>query len=1080
MGDISKKIVLEEDTTKLASEIKKHASESKKEEDLKIRVESTLRPIFDRWGIQWASYEHTNHKISGKRKDALYGTVIIEYKAPGKLDSKTEFDKAKQQIKRYISQEAEDKKYYGKYFGVIIDGFKISFVRFRRNQWDEQKEALEINPKTILKFLQAIRGLKRKPIDAEELLIDFGPKSEISRKVILTLYRHLSDENKPRTDMLFNDWKRVFSQVCSYSQDKLKGLIRYYRLNEERDVDVEKLMFAVHTYYTLLMKLLTSEIVTLFADSLLGSYLKRLEETYYKSHKDMLIELTDLEEGGIFHDVGIRNFLEADYFAWYLDEWDEEIADSVFGIVTRLLDYEPATVELSPERVKDLFKRLYQNLVSRDVRHRLGEYYTPDWLAELLLDEINYHGEPNKKILDPACGSGTFLMSTIKRIREYADENFLDRRELVKNIIDNVKGIDLNPLAVLASKANYIIALSDLLRYRPKGGIELPIYLADSISVERKMTFRGKKELALHTTEGQFWITNEVIDKKLLHPVLSLIEECIKLEFTTKEFAKSLSNKIPLTRESINSFIRLYEKIYKLEYVFHKNRIWVSLLKNSFAPMLMSDFDYVIGNPPWINWETLPKFYRDSTKHLWGQYGLIGKGAFKRDIAMLFVSRCFDIYTKNNGKLAFLIPFTTYKTQAGKGFRNFLSDKCNVKKVHDLVELYPFEGAINRTSMLLIGKGKTTFPIPCKMWSNPRSRGMDMEAELAEVRKKTKQFDMILAPIDENKKESSWMIIRKTAYNVVKRIIKPSHYKAQEGVNTRGANGVFYVTLLDSHEGSILIQNNIQEGRKKYKQIKKAIDREVVYPLLRGRDIDKWYYKPSGHLLVPHNPKNGNVFVESQFKLNLSKSYSYFMEFKEELNSRSHYTNSIVGKFPFYTLFQVNSKTFAPFKVAWKYISGKISGKGEFSVAVINQINDRRLGQKNIVPNEKIIFVPADNESEAHYMASILNSSITQLVVMSYTIETQISTHVLKHVYVPYFNPKDPLHLKLSNLSKKAHDLTKQIRENRKEELTSDLGSVEDEIDKTVADLYGITGEELKEIKETLKILRGDYPKKEK
>lgn len=214
------------------------------------------------------------------------------------------------------------------------------------------------------------------------------------------------------------------------------------------------------------MKLLTSEIVTLFADSLLGSYLKRIEEAYYRDSHEMLGELKDLEEGGIFATVGIKNFLEADYFDWYLDEWNEKITESIYELTRKLLEYEPATVELNPERVKDLFKRLYQNLVPRSIRHKLGEYFTPDWLAELLLDETGYDGNPDKRVLDPACGSGTFLVLTIKRIKEYADEHFLDRRELLNKIINNVRGIDLNPLAVLASKANYIIALSDLLRYR--------------------------------------------------------------------------------------------------------------------------------------------------------------------------------------------------------------------------------------------------------------------------------------------------------------------------------------------------------------------------------------------------------------------------------------------------------------------------------------------------------------------------------------------------------------------------------------------------------------------------------------
>lgn len=404
--------------------------------------------------------------MSCVRKDALYGTVIIEYKAPGKLDSKSEFVKAKEQVKKYIRTETEDKKSFGRYFGIIIDGSKISFVRFRKNHWDEQEEPLGVNAQTVLMLLKSIRGLRRKPIDAEFLLIDFGPKSEISKRVIIALYESLIDANKARTDMLFNDWRRVFSQVCSYSKEKLSGLIKYYGLDGDDEVDVEKLLYATHTYYTILMKLLTSEIVTLFADSLLGSYLKRIEEAYYRDSHEMLGELKDLEEGGIFATVGIKNFLEADYFDWYLDEWNEKITESIYELTRKLLEYEPATVELNPERVKDLFKRLYQNLVPRSIRHKLGEYFTPDWLAELLLDETGYDGNPDKRVLDPACGSGTFLVLTIKRIKEYADEHFLDRRELLNKIINNVRGIDLNPLAVLASKANYIIALSDLLRYR--------------------------------------------------------------------------------------------------------------------------------------------------------------------------------------------------------------------------------------------------------------------------------------------------------------------------------------------------------------------------------------------------------------------------------------------------------------------------------------------------------------------------------------------------------------------------------------------------------------------------------------
>ena len=148
----NKNIVLEDiNVQELSDRIKRHASESRNEEELKIRVESLLEPIRAKLGIQWASYEHA-HKISGVRKDALYGTVIIEYKAPGKLDSKREFEKGKEQVKRYIMEEGVEPRFFGRYYGVLLDGNKISFIRYRKDDWEEQSEPLEVNARTVLRL----------------------------------------------------------------------------------------------------------------------------------------------------------------------------------------------------------------------------------------------------------------------------------------------------------------------------------------------------------------------------------------------------------------------------------------------------------------------------------------------------------------------------------------------------------------------------------------------------------------------------------------------------------------------------------------------------------------------------------------------------------------------------------------------------------------------------------------------------------------------------------------------------------------------------------------------------------------
>jgi methylase of polypeptide subunit release factors len=862
----------------------------------------------------------------------------------------------------------------------------------------------------------------------------------------------------------------VFSQVCSYSPEKLQGLIDFYGLKTDRKIDVEKLLFAIHTYYTILMKLLTSEIVTLFADSLLGSYLKRIEDAYFRSRDEMLHELRDLEDGGIFTTLKIRNFLEADYFAWYLDEWNEQIAKSFYNIIKGLLEYEPATVELNPERVKDLFKRLYQNLVPREVRHSIGEYFTPDWLAELCLDEAQYDGNPDKKVLDPACGSGTFIVLAIKRIRDYAENNFVDSHELIGKITQNVRGIDLNPLAVLAAKANYLIALSDLLRYRPAEGIEIPIYLADSISVVRRPTPYGEDEFELQTNEGKFWVTKEVIDKNLLQPVLSMMSAGVKYNYTKEVFETFLSKDIPLNRESVKSLVRLYEKILTLERI-GKDKIWTSLLKNSFSPMLIGKFDLVVGNPPWINWENLPEFYRNSTKDLWKQYGLIGKGAFKKDLAMLFVARCQSLYLAPFGKLAFLVPFTTFKNPSGSGYRNFLAENCQVLVVHDLVELYPFEGATNRTAMLVLQKGKSTFPLRCVMWTNPRSKGMDMEDSLAQVRSVTKRSDMVLSPITESRPDSPWMIITAKSLSAVRKALGSSEYAANEGVNTRGANGIFYLKVQPEMQGTLLVKNDVDEGKTKFKEKQGLVERDLLYPLIRGSRVRRWFANPADYILVPHT-RNGSVIKDDKMKIEYPEAFKFVSGFRVELESRKFYGQRIKGKYPFYTLFQVNTSTFSDYKVVWKSIAGKISGKPVFNCAVTTEVQNEIIGKKPAIPNESLVFIPFDNRAEAYYCSAILNSSIIKVIVASYTIETRIPPNIMENVHVPRFDSKNPIHAKLARISEEAHLLSrKQYEENGPIEGIREL---ESKVDKEVAALYDINKDELQGIRETLATLHGD------
>jgi len=1086
------------------------------EEDLRVRAsacieEKILKPL----GIpETGRYEYT--LLSGGRVDALYGHVIIEYKAPGKLSAQRDIAKAKEQVVRYIMREAGAEDRYRDFLGVIISD-RIAFVRYNpvTRRW-VLRGPYDITRETTIKLIEALRGLRRKKLGVEELLTDFGkpPKakrmSPLAEKAVKTLYGKLVDTGNPRVKTLFEDWKRLFSQATGYSPSKLKGLEKEYGMQEE-DVNYDALLFAIHTYYAILMKLLAAEIAYLYGTGRwLKSYVAELEDAYMQGVGELRRVLEELESGGIFKKLlGITNFIEGDYFSWYLDVFDQDLAEVIAEIARRLADYEPATPQLEPEATRDLLKRLYQHLVPKKIRHSLGEYYTPDWLAELVLDEVGYTEEylerlgeedpiaPFKlRLLDPAAGSGTFLIMAIKRLRSYAEKHFM-LDIMAEYAMKNIVGYDLNPLAVLAARTNYLLSLADIL---PRGGEkEIPVYLADSILVESRTTLYGEYYV-LRTTVGPFEIPKPIVDRGLLGEFLSLVEAGVRNLYGPDEFIELFKARIASrVDDGIDYGLvkNLYSRFLDLERK-GKNHVWTSIIRNAFAPLLNTlknnddgRFDYVVGNPPWVNWENLPRTYREITRRLWDDYGLtmvkgkMGLGKVKRDLAMLFLARTLHLYLKDGGKHGFLVPFTLFKAQAGAGFRRFIAKgkkvndtpvKGRVEVVHDLVTLYPFEEAVNRTALIVIEKGgETRFPVRHVIWDNPSRRPIDPEAPLAEVKENTRRYEMILTPLEGPKKpESPWMQVTPEAYNALTRIIAKGggrrRYRAYEGVNT-AFNQIYWVQIKDrGPDNLVLIANPPLPGQKKsVEEVEALVEAELVYPLVRGRDVGRWRVRRgSGYIIVPHDPETGKPLPERVMKVKYPRAYEYFLRYRRELEARSLYRLWGRGD-PFYSVYGIGSYTFSPYKVAWKEIAGAVRGKADLSSAVIAPVEDSYLGLKVAVPDHKLMFVPVEGEDEAYYLSAVLNSSLVRALIASYAIETAIDTHVIDNIEIRAFDPGSGLHRRLAELARRAHELAEAG-------LRGELEKVELEIDKAVAELYGATEDDVKAVRRLLRILLGGEP----
>src|SRR3989344_2278882 len=686
---------------RLVKETEVLAQKAKTEEDLRIGFEKILSPLLTELGIKTEpKYERlgTDAAVAYKgRPDAVHGMVIIEYEKPGAFGSQKWVEHAHKQLVDYITAEATSTKATlfiedPKYIGVGFDGTQVFFTKYKG---DKTSLKSVINPRYFVydgpykldvecarTLLTYLRSLSRKPLTAEHLAEVFGPQGTLAPLAVSALADSLEYWGKDRVRVFFNEWKRLFGivygeQFNAGKTEEAKALSTLYKVGHE--TDFQELLFSVHTYFALLMKFIVAELLTLKETAFNSSYSYKLT---HLSQEELLRELKDIEEGGIYSKRGITNFLEGDFFRWYLDAWSPRLEEAIREITRQLSEFEPATSVINPETTRDLLKKLYQYLVPQEVRHKLGEYYTPDWLAELLLSEVGYKGDSLKRFLDPACGSGTFLVLAIRKIKEYSKSQREKPLETAKRIVANVWGFDLNPLAIIAARTNYLFALGDLTEKLQS--IEIPIYLADSVLWPQR---DGQLTLAarvvhtdIQTSVGLFHVPSIWIDGKgfLMKTAAPLLEEMVKAKYEPSEALKRFQKEglvFPAHEEVVEGF---YQEILDLEKQ-NKNGIWARFLKNAFAPMVADKFDYVIGNPPWIRWGYLSEEYRQATLPLWKNYGLFSLkghaarlGGGEKDFSMLFTYAASDYYLNIEGKLGFLITQEVFKSKGeGEGFRRF-------------------------------------------------------------------------------------------------------------------------------------------------------------------------------------------------------------------------------------------------------------------------------------------------------------------------------------------------------------------------------------------------------------------------
>ncbi|MCL0091325.1 SAM-dependent methyltransferase [Dehalococcoidales bacterium] len=1060
----------------LALQIKQAAS-ARNEAEFRTKIAHLIEDIAGKLKIP--IYPREEYTLLEGRADAVYNRLVLEYKAPGVLKKSNSYksnqdaiEKVKDYIRGLVRRERHKPE---RLAGAILDGNYFIFLRTKEGVWHIDSP-LKVDDYSTEYFLKLLTSLSKElALIPDNLVRDFGENTLVSRKAVGALYKALTETQNSKVKKLFEQWSLQFGEVCDYeraSKLKVDSFARRFGITS-KDIKPFYFFFCLHTYYATFIKLLAVQVVHYYAMPRLGTDIRQAA-TFGSQQLRAYFE--KMEEGGIFRELGIANLLEGDFFSWYLDVWDEPIYQAAREIVSTLANYSLITLDVDPDSTRDLLKKLYQQLMPGELRHNLGEYYTPDWLAERLLNMLEggkFKGDPNKRLIDPACGSGTFLVIAIKKIREYAAERMLPESQVLDKILSNIVGFDLNPLAVISARTNYLLALGDLLQHR-KENVDIPVYMCDSIMTPqegRDLFSRGV--LRFNTAVGPFSLPKSLIQAQYIDKLSNLLEESVKLELNKEQFIKRLCQELPLIPEQDNRDIEVVSNLYESLLTLQRqgvNGIWARIIKNSFAPLFAGEFDYVAGNPPWVNWESLPENYRDDTKPLWEEHGLfphggmdtiLGKG--KKDISMLMSYVAMDKYLKKGGKLGFLITQSVFKTAgAGQGFRRFLlgnGEYVQVQHVDDMVELQPFEGASNRTSVVILQKGRQTkYPMPSYLYWKKTAKGKSIaiDSSLDDVLQMTERKQFAAEPVDGKDPTSAWLTGKPKAIKAVKKILGQSDYIAHEGVNTGGANGVYWVDIIDKRPDGLVVVSNITEGAKrKVESIQMAIEPDLLYPLLRGRDVKRWHAEPSVYILMVQDVDKRQGIDEDEMKTDYPKTYLYLKRFEAALRERAAYRRYFRSDDPFYSMFDVGDYTFAPYKVVWTRI-------GTVEAAVVNALDG-----KSIIPQETITLVACDKKEKAHYIASLVNSSIFQYAVTSYSQaggKSMGSMHVLENIRIPKFDPTSKVHQELAGLSQNAHYAVAIDDE-------GGLRELEERIDELAAQMWGLTTEELAEIKSSLQDL---------
>lgn len=849
------------------------------EQAFRAAVEAVLPEVFAGWGIAFMP-RMERATVTKRRIDMLCGRVVTEYKAPGVLATAAGYDSALEQAKDYIEQlSVEFGEPVSDYFGIVLDGQHVGFVHHDPEHGWLLSARQEWNERGALAVLERFRAHSKHPLDAEKIAEALGPQSLPAKALLPPLVEALRDPTG-KTSLLFSEWQRLFGQAVGTEAHQYPGVVDWaaklgVAINAQDRTELSRLFFALHTYYALVIKVITADVVGTIRSRSLTLFAQQLQSATPAERLEMVRQL---ENNVLFERFGISNFMEGDFFAWYLEQFDGKVAEGVAVLAGAVTQFEPSTPLLSPSKVTDLYKRLYQGLVPDRIRHDLGEFYTPDWLADYVLERVGFTATPRARLLDPACGSGTFLVRAIKALRAGGG---IQPRELIAHVRDhNLVGFDLNPLAVTAARANLILALIDELAGTEET-LSLPVYLADSIySPELE---QGSYVYRLDTDRGRLEMRfpDALVRSDDFGNVLREVEQ-----FMFEDGDKPRAEDLPATSLVVRyGLVDFYRQIWELDEQ-EWNKVWCRIIGNRFAAVVVGKFDFVVGNPPWVVWSNLPASYREAVKHVCDRYNIFSDdawvGGIESDISTVMTYAAADRWLRTSGALGFVITQSVFKTKSAQGFRRFRipgGEPLHVFHVDDMVALRPFDDAANRTATLFLRKGEETqYPVPYLVWKRQsRRHGISPMAPLPHIVRQVHIWAQEAVPVSPD--GGAWITAPVGHAAALLQLLGGEGLHARKGTTT-DFNNIYWTRVLGAGGGLADIENNLSDQGHQVVKQRTRIESELLYPLARGQDIGRFFVAPPTMAIIL--PQRGmRAYDEGTMRARFPRALAYFAQYRD-------------------------------------------------------------------------------------------------------------------------------------------------------------------------------------------------------